>query len=296
MSLSKKDEAKALGARWDAGARKWYVPDGKDLTLFSAWLPAGSRVSAQVVKGPTTELALADSGEKTELTNTRRASSLSELLAGVARRSGNSKLSVLASGPSWKSLRPAPKMDMSISSSPSGMLKVTFWRRPVPAFWANTASRILPEFERATGASIAPGIKLLVRAKPVFKAQYGFGIEIDAIDPDYTLGDLEARKREIRTRLKQEGRHRRQQALAGPPGTTPRFWLSLPKALRVGDSKQKPNAWSDSVFVASFTCISRFQGEGAPQEIRPSVAGCLGTLVGHSARCCRYHSQLAPST
>ena len=42
------------------------------------------------------------------------------------------------------------------------------------AIWASTASRILPEFERATGAQISPGIKLLVRAKPVFKPQYGF--------------------------------------------------------------------------------------------------------------------------
>src|SRR5436853_608971 len=38
--------------------------------------------------------------------------------------------------------------------------------------WANTASRILPEFEQATGAVIGAGIKLLVRARPVFKAQY----------------------------------------------------------------------------------------------------------------------------
>ena len=71
--------------------------------------------------------------------------------------------------------------------------------------WANTASRILPEFERATGATVGPGIKLLVRAKPVFKAQYGFSLEIDAIDSEYTLGDLEAKKRDIRTRLQRGG-------------------------------------------------------------------------------------------
>ena len=47
--------------------------------------------------------------------------------------------------------------------------------------------------------------KLLVRARPVFKPQFGFSLEIDAIDSDYTLGDLEARKREIRERLQQEG-------------------------------------------------------------------------------------------
>ena len=71
--------------------------------------------------------------------------------------------------------------------------------------WQSTANAILPAFERATGAQLAPGIKLLVRARPVFKAQHGFTLEIDAIDSEYTLGDLEARKREIRARLQAEG-------------------------------------------------------------------------------------------
>lgn len=36
VPFKEKDEAKALGARWDGGAKKWYVPDGKDLALFAA--------------------------------------------------------------------------------------------------------------------------------------------------------------------------------------------------------------------------------------------------------------------
>lgn len=42
---------------------------------------------------------------------------------------------------------------------------------------------------------------LLVCAKPVIKALHGLGIEIDAIDPEYTLGDMEGRKLDIRARL-----------------------------------------------------------------------------------------------
>jgi exodeoxyribonuclease VII large subunit len=43
-----------------------------------------------------------------------------------------------------------------------------------------------------------------VRARPVYKPQFGFTLDIDAIDPSYTLGDLEAKKRELRERLKRE--------------------------------------------------------------------------------------------
>lgn len=37
VPYAQKDAAKALGARWDASVKKWYVPSGKDLALFSQW-------------------------------------------------------------------------------------------------------------------------------------------------------------------------------------------------------------------------------------------------------------------
>jgi hypothetical protein len=37
VPFAEKDEAKALGARWDAAKKKWYVPAGKDPELFSQW-------------------------------------------------------------------------------------------------------------------------------------------------------------------------------------------------------------------------------------------------------------------
>ena len=37
VPYAEKDTAKALGARWDAANKKWYVPGGKDLALFSKW-------------------------------------------------------------------------------------------------------------------------------------------------------------------------------------------------------------------------------------------------------------------
>lgn len=34
-----KDRVKALGARWDATRKTWYVVDAKDLTPFMPWIP-----------------------------------------------------------------------------------------------------------------------------------------------------------------------------------------------------------------------------------------------------------------
>ena len=40
VPYAKKDEAKQLGAKWDATRRKWYVPAGVDVEAFSRWIVA----------------------------------------------------------------------------------------------------------------------------------------------------------------------------------------------------------------------------------------------------------------
>ena len=40
VPFAEKDEAKQLGARWNAVKKVWYVED-KDLTPFARWLPDG---------------------------------------------------------------------------------------------------------------------------------------------------------------------------------------------------------------------------------------------------------------
>ncbi len=37
VSFNEKDQAKALGARWNAEAKQWYVPQGVDTAPFAKW-------------------------------------------------------------------------------------------------------------------------------------------------------------------------------------------------------------------------------------------------------------------
>ncbi len=39
VPFAQKDQAKALGARWDARRKKWYIPDGIDSVPFRRWSP-----------------------------------------------------------------------------------------------------------------------------------------------------------------------------------------------------------------------------------------------------------------
>jgi len=42
VPYAEKDEAKALGARWNPTRKSWYVPDGVAVEPFTKWLAAGA--------------------------------------------------------------------------------------------------------------------------------------------------------------------------------------------------------------------------------------------------------------
>jgi hypothetical protein len=52
VPFAEKDAAKALGARWDAAKKLWYVQDVADLTAFLRWIP-DSAVTEGAIAGPT---------------------------------------------------------------------------------------------------------------------------------------------------------------------------------------------------------------------------------------------------
>jgi len=42
VPFNEKDQAKALGARWNAEAKHWYIPQGVDAAPFEKWLTNAS--------------------------------------------------------------------------------------------------------------------------------------------------------------------------------------------------------------------------------------------------------------
>jgi len=272
VPFKEKDEAKALGARWDAGARKWYVPEGTEVAPFSAWLPVPFG-SANPVSVPSSELTSAVEVAGREVALPKKGVTLSQLLAGVAQavaQAFKSGVWTIVEVVEARTKNGHVYLELS-ERTPEGSVLAS----ARATIWANVANKILPEFERATGASIASGIKLLVRAKPVFKPQYGFSIEIDAIDPEYTLGDLEARKREIRTRLQQEGIFDANKKLPVPWDFNAVLVVAPKGAAGLGDFQAEANRLERFGICRFVYATSRFQGEGAALEIRAALLDAL---------------------
>ncbi|WP_232073624.1 exodeoxyribonuclease VII large subunit [Variovorax sp. RA8] len=280
VPFKEKDAAKALGARYDPECRRWWVRPDVDLSAFAKWdhlptttgspaVPAAPSANASDLFAPR-EVAVPAGGE---LAPTAKGIPLSRLLGGVA-----TAIAQAFKGGVWT------MVEVVNAKLGSGHVYLEVSERDKAGqvlakahamIWANVASKILPEFERATGASIAAGIKLLVRARPTFKAQYGFSLEIDAIDSEYTLGDLEARKREIRARLQREGVFEQNKHVPPPWDFTSVLVVAPHEAAGLGDFRKESDRLAQ-FGICRFTYVhSRFQGEGAAREIVAALSAAL---------------------
>ena len=159
VPFKEKDSVKALGARWDSDAKRWYVLEGQDLAPFAIWRPDSPKASTTRDVAPATQ--------SKALQAAPRGISLSRLLEGVAKAVADAY-----SAGVWTTaevLRASAKdshvyLELSERDANGRVLA-----KANAAIWARTAERIVPEFERATGATLGAGIKLLVRARPVYK-------------------------------------------------------------------------------------------------------------------------------
>lgn len=273
-TFKEKEKVKALGARWDREAGQWYVPTDLDLAPFNAWLPAGTEGREVADTAFDTDTA----SPSRDLSTQVKGVPLSRLLGGVAAAVAQT----FAEGV-WTTaevVRASTSkghwyLELSERNSEGEVLA-----QARAVIWARQAQTLLADFKRATGADLDAGIKVLVRAKPVFKATFGFSLEVDAIDPSYTLGDLEARKRDIRERLKREGLFDRNRRLPAPWDYASVLVVAPERAAGLGDfAGDAKHLETHGVCQFSYS-YSRFQGEGAAAEVVQALTMGLQTWSG----------------
>ncbi len=257
VPFNQKAEAKAKGARWDSEARKWFVPIGRDLEPFTSWLPVDP---SKLVSH--------------EVTTETKGVPLSTLLAGVA----TAVEQVFRQGV-WITAEVVradgdPHVYLELAERDASGTLLAKARGIV---WSRDVERVLGTFQAATGVRLAAGIKVLIRAKPAFSAQHGLTLHIDAVDPAYTLGDLEARKREIRERLKSEGIFDRNRQLPVPWDFRVLLVVSPPRAAGLGDFARDADRLQRHSVCEAVYVHSRFEGEDAPALIREAIEQALST-------------------
>ena len=69
VPFNEKDQAKSLGARWNAEAKHWYVPQGIDAAPFEKWLSSAPNTApaAAAAKPVVKSMPQANAGANTQL-------------------------------------------------------------------------------------------------------------------------------------------------------------------------------------------------------------------------------------
>ncbi len=101
--------------------------------------------------------------------------------------------------------------------------------------WANNFPRIDAEFFAGTGQRFATGLKVMLRVSASMHPLYGFSLVVTAVNPEYTMGDLLRRRREILERLKKEGILELNRQLQWPTVPQRIAVISAPAAAGYGD-------------------------------------------------------------
>lgn len=103
------------------------------------------------------------------------------------------------------------------------------------AIWASNYGRLAAKFSRETGRQIAGGIKVLVCGTVNYHPAFGMSLVISDIDPSYTMGEAERKRREILERLAREGVINDNRSLQWPDVALRVAVISAPGAAGYGD-------------------------------------------------------------
>lgn len=145
--------------------------------------------------------------------------------------------------------------------------------------WAFTYRMLKPYFETTAGRPLEKGMKVLVHAEVVFHELYGFSLNIKDIDPTFTLGDLERKKREILGQLEREGIIDMNRNLVLAPLPKNIAVISSPTAAGLGDflNQLAENPYGYRFHVKLFPAV--MQGE----KTTSSVIEALERIYGYDA-------------
>ncbi len=133
--------------------------------------------------------------------------------------------------------------------------------------WAFTFRTLRPYFETMTGRSLSKGMKVMLNVEVVYHELYGCSLNVRDIDPTYTVGDLERKRREILGQLEEEGIINMNRELEFPLLPKTIAVISSPTAAGFGDfmNQLERNPYGFRFHVKLFPAI--MQGDKATESV-----------------------------
>lgn len=158
---------------------------------------------------------------------------------------------------------------LTLTEPAAGAEALGFTAQARATLWGSRYQQLAPAFAEATGQELRPGLRLLLRVKVTFHEQYGFSLDVLALDPSYTVGELARQRLATLRKLQEKDLLERQQALALPLAPQRLAVISSPTAAGFQDFVRQLEEAPYDFALTLFPAL--MQGEGAPASIRAAL-------------------------
>jgi len=276
VPFRQKDEAKSLGARWDAVSKRWYIPEDftGDQSVFSKWMASSETIgtmsdSTQKPAGLFVDNINQSSFDTSNLivdeSTPEKGQRLSELLfkvQSVLRNGLPGANWVIAEVANINQRRGHYYLELT-ETNDQGQV-VASCRAMI---WQSQAEALLNRFEIETGSKLEVGQKVLVLTEASFHAQYGFSLVIQDLDPSFTLGELEQKLNQIRKNLIQKGLYLENKKFTLPKDFFRVAVIAPPEAAGLGDFRADADVLQNHGLCEFKYFYSSFQGAAVEAEM-----------------------------
>ncbi|MFW1799215.1 exodeoxyribonuclease VII large subunit [Acinetobacter nematophilus] len=141
--------------------------------------------------------------------------------------------------------------------------------------WKFSAAKMVLKFERESGIELSRDLNVLIKVKAVFSPQYGFSVNIEAIDSSYTLGDIARRYQQILERLTAEGLIHKNKSIPIPFDIQNVLVIAPENAAGLGDFKKDADTLDNAGVCHFIYHTATFQGNTAALSIAESLSNAL---------------------
>jgi len=151
--------------------------------------------------------------------------------------------------------------------------------------WAYTYRNLSAWFEKMTGNTLQPGLKILCNLSVQFHEMYGLSYNIKDIDANFTIGERARKRKEIIDQLHADGVFEMNKSCSLPVVPQNIAVISSPTAAGFGDfTNQLESNRSDYKFNVTLFKTT-MQGDGAPASIINSLLQIHESIVDYDLVC-----------
>lgn len=151
------------------------------------------------------------------------------------------------------------------------------------SIWKSNVSKIFDKFKKATNSDLKSGVKVLLKCKISFHTQYQLSMAVEDINPEFTLGGMELKIKQIVSRLENENIIFNNKMLNKPFDFSRVAVITPSEAAGLGDFKKDADILEKYSICKFDYYYATFQGKDTEKSVSNAIIESLKSEFSYDA-------------